>query len=308
MRRVIGSILIALGCLLAPFALTAHWAATDIADPGRYIRNVSPLAAHPAIKSAITNRVTDEVVLRLRGLGLSVGGELIRETVKAGVDDDFAIAWVEINKVTHRRFLAILGHDPNPSAQEEDEDDGVGYDFAPVYELVKRKLQIAGMRDAARLPESHPVTLLLPTTAMTMIDGVYDGLISLRWVLVGMSPVLIAAGVLLMRDRCVALIGAGLGLAASMLALAIAMSAVRNAYLPGVVAGGLSYAAVVAIFDALTAFLRNGLRVIFALGLLVAAAAFFARGRLLRSRLAGAAFEARAHQSAEPPKDVPEGR
>lgn len=303
MRRVIGSILIALGCLFAPFALTAHWAATDIADPGRYIRNVSPLGAHPAVKSAVTNRVTDEIVLRLRGLGLSVGGELIRETVKDGVDDDFAIAWVEINKVTHRRFLAILGHDPNPSMRE----DGVGYDLAPVYELVKRRLQVAGMGDASRLPESHPVSLLLPTTAMTVINRTYDGLIALRWVLLGVSPVLIVAGVLLMRDRCVALIGAGLGLAASMLALAIAMSAVRNAYLPGVVAGGLSYAAVVAIFDALTAFLRNGLRVIFTLGLLMAVAAFFARGRIIRSRLAAAAFETRAHQSAEPSKDVPEG-
>ncbi|MGS2647492.1 hypothetical protein [Streptosporangium sp. G12] len=303
MRRVIGSILIALGCLLAPFALTAHWAANEIADPDRYLRNVTPLAAHPAVKSAVTNRVTDEIVVRLRGLGLSVGGELIRETVKAGVNDDFAVAWVDINKLTHRRFLAILGHSPNAGVQE----DGVGYDLAPVYELVKRRLQVAGMGDASRLPEAHPVTLLLPASAMITIDKVYDELISLRWVLLGLSPALIVAGVALARDRCTALIGAGLGLAASMLALAIAMSAVRNVYLPGVVAGGLSYAAVVAIFDALTAFLRNGLRMIFTLGLLMAAATFFVRGRLVRSRLAAAAFEARAHQAAEPSKDVPEG-
>ncbi|MEU8384407.1 hypothetical protein [Streptosporangium sp. NPDC048865] len=305
MRRVIGSVLIALGCLLAPFALTAHWAATEIADPSRYIRNMAPLSAHPAVKDAVTDRVTDEIVLRLRGLGLSVGGELIRETVKAGVDDDFAIAWVEINKLTHRRFLAILGHDPNPSAQEQD---GVGYDLAPVYELVKRRLEVAGMGPASRLSPMHPVTLLLPSSAMAMIERVYDGLISLRWVLVGVSPALIVAGVALMRDRCVALIGAGLGLAASMLALAVAMSMVRNVYLPGAVADGLSYAAVVAIFDALTAFLRNALRVIFTLGLLVAAVSFFARGRLIRNRLAAAAYEARSHQSAEPSKDVPEGR
>ncbi|MEU4535561.1 hypothetical protein AB0G15_11915 [Streptosporangium sp. NPDC023825] len=303
MRRVIGSILIALGCLLAPFALTAHWAANEIADPERYLRNVTPLAAHPAVKSAVTNRVTDEIVLQLRGLGLSVGGELIRETAKAGVDNEFAVAWLDINKLTHRRFLAILGNPPNPGVQE----DGVGYDLAPVYELVKRRLQVAGMRDASRLPEAHPVTLLLPTSAMIMIDKAYDRLISLRWALLGMSPVLIAAGVVLVRDRYAALIGSGLGLAASMLALAIAMSAVRNVYLPDAVAGGLSYAAVVAIFDALTAFLRNGLRVIFALGLLMAVTGFFLRGRLVRSRLAAAAFEARAHQCAEPPKDVSEG-
>ncbi len=303
MRRVIGSILIALGCLLAPFALTAHWAANEIADPDRYLRNVTPLAAHPAVKSAVTNRVTDEIVVRLRGLGLSVGGELIRETVKAGVNDDFAVAWVDINKLTHRRFLAILGHSPDAGVRE----DGVGYDLAPVYELVKRRLQVAGMGEASRLPEAHPVTLLLPASAMITIDKGYDELISLRWILLGLSPALIVAGVALIRDRCTALIGAGLGLAASMLALAITMSAVRNVYLPGVVAGGLSYAAVAAIFDALTAFLRNGLRTIFILGLFMAAATFFVRGRLVRSRLAAAAFEARVHQAAEPSKDVPEG-
>lgn len=303
MRTVIGSILIALGCLLAPFALTAYWAANEIADPNRYIRNVAPLAAHPAVRNAVTDRVTDEIILRLRGLGISVGGELIRETVKTGIDDDFAVAWVEINRLTHRRLLAVLGHAPKPNV----EDDGVGYDLAPVYELVKRRLQVAGLGAASRLPKTHPVTLLLPKSAIVTIDGVYDKLIALRWVLMGLSPALIAAGVFLIRDRCVALIGAGLGLAASMLALAIALSALRNVYLPSSVTGGLSYSAVVAIFDALTAFLRNGLRVLFTLGLLVAATAFVVRGRRIRSRLVAAAVEARPHQPAEPPKDVPEG-
>ncbi|GAA4208025.1 hypothetical protein GCM10022252_72530 [Streptosporangium oxazolinicum] len=299
---MIGSILIALGCLLAPFALTAYWAANEIADPNRYIRNVTPLSAHPAVRNAVTDRVTDEIMVRLRGLGISVGGEIIRETVKNGVDEDFAVAWVEINRLTHRRLLAVLGHTPNLSVQGE----GVGYDLAPVYELVKRRLQVAGLGAASHLPKTHPVTLLLPKSAIVMIDGIYDKLISLRWVLIILSPALIAAGVFLIRDRCAALIGAGLGLAASMLALAIAMSAIRNVYLPDSVTG-LSYAAVVAIFDALTAFLRDSLRVLFALGLIVAAAAFVVRGRRIRSRLAAAAFEAGPHQSAEPPKDVPEG-
>lgn len=302
MRTVIGSILIALGCLLAPFALTAYWAANEIADPNRYIRNVAPLSAHPAVKNAVTDRVTDEIMVRLRGLGISVGGEIIRETVKTGVDEDFAVAWVEINRLTHRRLLAVLGHTPNLNVQGE----GIGYDLAPVYELVKRRLQVTGLGAASRLPKTHPVTLLLPNSAIVMIDGVYDKLISLRWVLIVLSPILIAAGVFLIRDRCTALIGAGLGLAASMLALAIAMSAIRNVYLPESVTG-LSYAAVVAIFDALTAFLRDSLRVLFTLGLIVAATAFVVRGRRIRSRLAAAAFEACPHQSAEPSKDVPEG-
>ncbi|MGJ6965456.1 hypothetical protein ACSDR0_26470 [Streptosporangium sp. G11] len=302
MRTVIGSILIALGCLLAPFALTAYWAANEIADPNRYIRNVTPLATHPAVRNAITNRVTDEVILRLRGLGVTVGGELIRETVKTGIDDDFAVAWVEINRLTHRRLLAVLSHAPNSAVPG----DGVGYDLAPVYELVKRRLQVAGLGAASRLPQTHPVAPLLPTSAVAAIDGTYDRLVSLRWVLVCASPALIGAGVFLIRDRYVALIGAGLGLAASMLALAIAMSAVRNVYLPGSVTG-LSNNAVVAIFDALTAFLRNGLRVLFTLGLLVAATAFVVRGRRIRSRLVAAAFENRSHQAAEPSKDVPEG-
>ncbi|MEU8038182.1 hypothetical protein [Streptosporangium sp. NPDC049078] len=303
MRTVIGSILIVLGCLLAPFALTAYWAANEIADPDRYIENVAPLAAHPDVRNAITDRVTDEVVVRLRALGVSVGGEVVRETVKSGVDNDFAVAWVEVNRQTHRRLLAILGHAPNAGMA----DDGVGYDLAPVYELVKRRLKAVGVREASRLPSTHPVTLLLPTSAVFVIDNSYDRLISLRWVLLGLSPALIVTGVLLPRDRCAALIGAGLGLATSMLALAVVLSVIRNVYLPASATGGMSYSAVAAIFDALTAFLRDGLRVLFTLGLLVAATAFVVKGKRVRSRFAAAVLEDRRHQPADPSKDVSEG-
>ncbi|MET8046092.1 MULTISPECIES: hypothetical protein [unclassified Streptosporangium] len=302
MRKMISSILIALGCLLAPLTLVAFWTANEVADPGGYLRNMAPLARHPDVRDAVTGRVADEITLRLRELGVAAEEGLVHNAVGDQVDDDFVTAWVETNRLAHRRFVAVLSADSGiPSS--------IGYDLAPMYELVKHRLRSGGLEAASRLPRTHPVAEVLPASAVAKIDHIHDRLISLRWVLAGTSPALIAAGVFLARDRCTALIGAGIGMAGSMFTLAIAMSALRNIYLPDSTSpGGLPVAAVLVIFDALTAFLRNGLRVLFTLGLLMAGVVFVARNGLIRYQAAAAMFESRAHQSEEPTNDVADGR
>ncbi|MEV4379412.1 hypothetical protein [Streptosporangium sp. NPDC049644] len=298
---MISSILIALGCLLAPLTLVAFWAANEVADPGGYLRNMAPLARHPDVRDAVTGRVADEITLRLRERGVAAEEGLVHNVVGDQVDDDFVTAWVETNRLAHRRFVAVLSAESGiPS--------GIGYDLAPMYELVKHRLRSDGLKAAALLPRTPLVVQVLPASGVSKIDHVHDGLISLRWALAGMSPALIASGILLARDRCTALIGAGVGLAGGMFTLAIAMSALRNVYLPQTTGpGGLPVAAVLVIFDALTTFLRNGLRVLFVLGLLTAGAVFVARNGLIRYR-ALAMFESRAHQSEEPTNDVADGR
>ncbi|MFI6457638.1 hypothetical protein ACIBF6_39530 [Streptosporangium amethystogenes] len=301
MRKMISSILIALGCLLAPFALVAFWAANEVADSGGYLRNMAPLAHHPDVRDAVTGRVADEITLRLRERGVTTGEGLVHNVVGDRVDDDFVTAWVETNRLAHRRFVAVLSADSGISS-------GIGYDLAPMYELVKHRLRSGGLKAATLLPRTHLVVQVLPASDVAKIDHIHDRLISLRWVLAGMSPTLIAAGVLLAHDRCTALIGAGIGVAGGMLTLAIAMSVLRNGYLPDSTGpGGLPVAAVLVIFDALTAFLRNSLRVLFVLGLLMAGAVFVARNGFIRCR-APAMFESRAHQPDEPANDVADGR
>ncbi|MEU4830044.1 hypothetical protein [Streptosporangium sp. NPDC023615] len=291
MRTLIGSLVIALGCLLAPLALLAGWSTSQVADPGGYLRTMAPLAGHPAVRQAVTDHVADEVVLRLRDLGVPARGELVRDTVEAGTGDDFAAVWVEINRMAHRRFLTVVGGagGSHPVVRSE----GVGYDLAPMYELARQRLRHAGVEAATRLPDTHPTARVIPPSAANGAHHACKGLTSLRWVLAGASPLLIAAGVFLVRDRRVGLIGAGLGTALSMLALAIALSALRNVYLPeSTPRDGLRVGAVLAMFDTLTASLRSGLRVLFGVGLAVAAAMFLAGNGFTRPDRASAASAA----------------
>ncbi|MGC5010046.1 hypothetical protein ACLQ2R_04720 [Streptosporangium sp. DT93] len=334
MRTLIGSLVIAIGCLLAPLALMAGWAASEVADPGGYLRTMAPLAGHPAVRQAVTEQVADEVTLRLRELGVPARGELIRETARTGSGDDFAAAWVEINRVAHRRFLAVLGGGggSDPFTRRE----GVGYDLAPMYELVKQRLRQTGLEAAGRLPDTRLTARLIPPSVANGAHHVCGGLLSLRWILAGASPLLIAVGMFLVRDRHVGLIGAGLGTALGMLVLAITLSALRNVYLPeSTPRDGLRVGALLAMFDTLTGSLRSGLRVLFGLGLAVAAATFIAGNGLTRpdrapgpstvpgdsgppvapaspvpsvSPVSPLVQESVPHQPAAPAKDVAEGR
>jgi hypothetical protein len=72
-----------------------------------------------------------------------------------------------------------------------------------------------------------------------------------------------------------ALIGAGLGFAASMLVLAAALLIARNLYLNSVPAGMLPPDAAAAAFDILVRLIKTALRTLLVAGLAVAAGAFF---------------------------------
>ena len=72
-----------------------------------------------------------------------------------------------------------------------------------------------------------------------------------------------------------ALVGAGLGVAASMLVLAIGLEIARSIYLSSVPSSVLPADAAASVWDAFVHFLKVGLRVVLVVGLVVAIGAFF---------------------------------
>lgn len=84
---------------------------------------------------------------------------------------------------------------------------------------------------------------------------------------------LIGAGSYVIRDQRRMILGAGLGLAAVMLATGAALTAARHSYLDGVPANVLPAYAAAALYDTLVRFLRDAIRSIVLIGLLVVVAA-----------------------------------
>jgi hypothetical protein len=89
-----------------------------------------------------------------------------------------------------------------------------------------------------------------------------------------LSLLLIGLGVNVARGHRRALIGAGLGLAASMLVLGAGLLLFRGIYLNSVPDSVLPSDAVAAMFDTFVRFIKTGLRAILVLGVVVAAGAF----------------------------------
>jgi hypothetical protein len=103
-----------------------------------------------------------------------------------------------------------------------------------------------------------------------------------------LSVLLMAAGVFVARGRRRALIGVGLGVAASMLVLGIGIAIGRAIYLGSVSASALPPDAAAALFDTLIRFIKDGLRLLLVLGLVVAAGAFFSGPSAAAVRTRGA--------------------
>jgi hypothetical protein len=97
---------------------------------------------------------------------------------------------------------------------------------------------------------------------------------ALKIVLPLLVLLLIGAGVYIARRHRRALIGAGLGLAASMLVLGAGLLIFRGIYLNSVPSSVLPADAAAAAFDAMVHFIRIGLRVVLVVGLVVALGAF----------------------------------
>ncbi|MDA8322700.1 MAG: hypothetical protein M0030_23245, partial [Actinomycetota bacterium] len=70
-------------------------------------------------------------------------------------------------------------------------------------------------------------------------------------------------------------VGVGLGLAASMLVLGIALAIGRTVYLNSIPSSVLPADAAAVVFDTLVRFIKDGLRMVLVVGLLIAIAAFF---------------------------------
>ena len=292
--------LIVLGCVLAPVSVIAVWSANQVSNTTRYVENVSPLISQPAVRSALTDRIstavndqinvrgiTKQVAAQLSSRGLPRLGALLSTfsgSIASGVagfvhstvariiaSQQVARLWVKGNRVVHQQLvLALEGKKSAITVSNGQVVIGLG----PIIDQVKHELAARGLTIVTKLPPINPTFPLFSAKYLVQAQSLYRLLTTLKWVLPILTLVFLAAGVYIARRHRRALIGAGLGLAASMLVLAAALAIGRASYLSKLPATVSAPAAAVA-FDTIVRFIKQGLRVLLVLGLIVALAGFF---------------------------------
>ena len=303
-RTPVAALLIVAGCVLAPVSVLAVWTADQVSDTSRYVANVAPLIKDPAIQNALTDkltsaivtkidvkRLTDQAAVELSAKGFTRIGSLLQGvsgSLASGVagfvhstihkiitGPRMAHAWTQVNRVASQQLVAVLSGSGGKNGAIGVSNGQVTLDLAPLEAVAKQDLVARGLTIAGKIPIVHATIALFPSKNLAKAQKAYRLINDLKIVLPILTLVLLGLGVLAARRHRRALIGAGLGFAASMLVLGAGLAIARALYLNSVPATVPSDAAAAA-FDILVRFIKTALRTLLVVGLVVAVGAFFA--------------------------------
>jgi hypothetical protein len=313
-RAPVATVLIFLGCLLAPISVLGVWAANQVSDTGRFVANMEPLVHEPAVQNALTDKITAQITSRLdvtayadqaagalNSKGLTRVGTLLQSVapqINGAVDGfiqgqvhnivaspQFAQLWVTSLTAIHQAVVKALSGQGNGSITTSN--GKVVLNLGPFINLVKQDLVKRGFTIVDKIPAINPTFPLFSDKYLVKAQTGYRLINDLKIVLPIVALLLIAAGVYVARRHRRALIGAGLGLAASMLVLAAGLLIFRSIYLSSVPSNVLPSDAAAVLFDTLVRFIKEGLRAILVVGLVVAAAAFLTGPSVTAVRIRG---------------------
>jgi hypothetical protein len=301
-RGPVATLLITVGCLLAPLSVLAVWTANQVSNTSRYVANVTPLVHSPVIQNALTDKITYRIttllnvagllnraagLLSSKGDGLARVGTILRsvspaiagaiaglirgQVHKIVAGPRFAKLWVQTNTVAHQELVKALSGRGGGAIKVSNGQVTIG--LAPFIEIVKQNLAARGLTLVRKLPTINPTFSLFSAKYLVKAQTGYRLINDLKIVLPILTVLLIAAGVYVARSHRRALLGAGLGFAASMLLLGIGLTIFRAMYLNSLPSAMPADAAAV-LFDTLVRFIREALRTLLVVGLIVAAGAF----------------------------------
>jgi hypothetical protein len=300
-RGPVASLLIVFGCVLAPISVLAVWTANQVSDTSRYVQNVAPLISEPAVQSALTDKITTEITSQIdvQGVAKQASAQLARHgltrlsallstfsgSIASGVSGFIhsivgkivtsravATLWIDGNRIAHAQLVkALSGHASALTVSNGKVVIGLG----PFIDEAKHRLAARGLTLVDKLPPINPTFPLFDAKYLVKAQTLYRVLTTLKWALPLVALLALAAGVYVARRHRRALVGAGLGVAGSMVVLAIALAIVRSIYLNKVPSSVLPANAAAVVFDDVVRFIKEGLRTLLVLGLVVAFAGFF---------------------------------
>lgn len=302
LRATGSAVLIVVAAILSLLAVISVWTRDQVTDTGRFVATMGPLASDAQVQDAISARVTTLVTQQIdvpalvdqlsaaasqRGvppkaadlIGSLSGpiGSGITSLIGGVVDkvvtsSAFAALWTNMITAAHSSMVkALTGQGGGTVSLENNQ---VTIDLAPVVEQVKTQLVDAGLGLASRIPTVHTTFTVYESTAIGKAKtGVRVLEVMGNW-MPFIAAAVAAAGVYLARNRRRALVGAAFGVAVAMLVLGVALAAFRG-YFISQLPPGVNSGAVGVVFDALVHFLRQSVRTVGVLAVLVMLGAFF---------------------------------
>lgn len=293
-------VLLVISSLLVVSAVAARFARSEILDTDKYVATVAPLASDPAVQSAITTRVTTEVMKAadipaltqqlaeatgIRGAQQAatlaapaitnwVQGQVTKIVDELVTSPQFATIWTDVNRAAHTQIDKLLTGEDGKYVSTQDAD--VVINLGAVLSAARDALVARGWTFLSRIPDvSIPYTVAhlenLPELqrAADLLDKAATWLPVLALLLLGLA-VWCAP-----NHRRGLLIGL-LTTAGLLVVVLLAYTVFRSRYQDQIAARGMNVDAALAIWDQVLAYLLIALGTTLVAALLGAAWVFLA--------------------------------
>jgi hypothetical protein len=286
-RRFLVGFLVVLSVIFVPLAGLSVWVRNLVLDTDRYVDTVAPLARNQAVTNLVADRLTtrlfrevdveaeakDALPERAQFLAgpISTGVEtFVREAAtRVLASEQFATIWEDANRRAHDLVVeALTGEGKNVAI----ENGNVVLNLSAVIDEVVKRLDERGVTvfDSLAKDQKNLKVTLFDAEQLEQARSAVHLLDRLRIVLVVLVFVFLGVALILSGNRRRSLIRWGIGIVIAMAITAGLLALGRSVYLG--IARDRDAAA--AAFDIIVRNLRNGIRVIALVGIIVALAAF----------------------------------
>jgi hypothetical protein len=288
-RGAISVALLVVAALLTPLTVVAAWARAQIESTDRYVATVAPLADDPAVQEYVAQAAADAIYELLEvdelvgalpaelaavgvALGPAVRGFLVDAASRFTASPAFSQLWREANRAAHTVIRGVLTGESEVADLRGGQ---LTLDLGALLRVFQTDLVDAGFTLAERLDltDVDRTVVLVEGAQLESIATARElvgGLESLSWLLFLATIAAAVGSVLVAPDRRRGTTRLGVGLALSMVLVAVGLSIARRAFL-GAIVGGLPRPVASSFFDAVSGSMRVGFRGAFVLGLVIAA-------------------------------------
>jgi hypothetical protein len=295
LRSISAVVLIVVGSILAPIAGITVWVRNQVLSTDRYVATIAPLSKNPAIASVVATQVTQQLYNRIDlqseikdvlppradFIAAPLAGAIKSQTqnvaYKVFISDKFNKVWVGMNRAVHTTLVGVLTGSKN-GAISADQNGTVTLNVQPLARQVIGQLDQRGITVLDKLPISklNMQIVLIQAKGLVKAQQLTKLLDHAALFLPLLSLLCFGGAVALSPRHRRALMWSGIGLAASMAFMAVMLGLMRSYLISASAGHALTPAAAQALFDTMLRYLKEGLRVVFGIGLAVAFVAWLA--------------------------------
>jgi hypothetical protein len=288
-RSTLVVFLLVLGTLSITLAPVTIWGRNLVLNTDRYVDTLKPVASNPGVQNlvikAIDNQAEANIDVKaivsqtlppraavLEGpLQSAVNGLVNAVATRFVQSPAFETLWVQMNRVTHTQIVYLLtGKDSSNAALSLKDTGDIVLDLAPVVQQVKEQLVSAGLTVAQNIPVVGTTIVIGQAKGLASARKAVRALNTAADILPWLGLLSFAGAIIAAQRRRRMLIVSCFCTAGGMIFLGLALLIGRHIYLDKIPTSQLPRDTAQYLFDTLVRFLREGIRIVLALALLVA--------------------------------------